>query len=113
MKASPAAKVAAGATAVIAVVYIIGVLVLNVLFASHQTEQSDDHLAARLTAAAHDPSMLSEREVGGGDGSAAADNDDVDADTAPVFLWSANAAGTVTTQGPGAPALPARPGPAW
>jgi signal transduction histidine kinase len=107
MRASPAAKVAAGATAVIAVVYIIGVLVLNVLFASHQTEQSDDHLAARLTAAAHDPSMLSEREAGAGDGPAAVDNDDVDADTAPVFLWSVNAVGTVTAQSPGAPALPA------
>jgi two-component system sensor histidine kinase CiaH len=104
---SPAAKVAAGATAVIAVVYVIGAIVLNLLFASHQTEQSDDHLAARLTSAAHDPSMLSQHEAQ--DGSApTADNDgaDVDANTAPVFLWSVNAAGAVTGS-PGAPALPA------
>ncbi len=36
MKLSPAARVAAGATAVIAVLYVIGVIVFNVLFASHQ-----------------------------------------------------------------------------
>jgi len=106
MRASPAAKVAAGATAVIAVVYIIGVIVLNVLVSTHLTEQNDDHLAGRLAAAAHDPSMLSERVGGDGPGPVA-DDDDVDADAAPVFLWSANAAGTVTAHSPGAPALPA------
>jgi len=106
MRASPAAKVAAGATAVIAVVYIIGVIVLNVLVSTHLTEQNDDHLAGRLTAAAHDPSMLSER-VGGDAPGPPLDNDDVDADAAPVFLWSTNAAGTVTAHSPGAPALPA------
>ena len=67
MKASPAAKVAVGATAVIAVIYIIGVIVLNVLVSTHLTEQNDDHLSGRLAAAAHDRSMVSER-VGGGDG---------------------------------------------
>jgi hypothetical protein len=51
-KLSPAAKVAAGATAVIAVLYVIGVIVFNVLFASHQTAQSDYYLGTRLTAAA-------------------------------------------------------------
>ena len=104
---SPAAKVAAGATAVIAVVYVICVIVLNVLFATHQTEQSDEHLAARLTAAAHDPSMLSEREPAQDGPTSPADDDDVDADTAPVFLWSVTAAGAVTAHSPGAPALPA------
>ena len=38
---SPAAKVAAGATAVIAVVYVIGVIVLNLLVSSHLTGQND------------------------------------------------------------------------
>jgi signal transduction histidine kinase len=106
MKLSPAARVAAGATAVIAVVYVIGVIVLNVLVSAHLTEQNDDRLAARLTAAAHDPSMLSERVAG--DGTAeTSDDDDVDADAAPAFLWSVNSAGTVIAHSPGAPALPA------
>ena len=55
MKLNPAAKVAAGATAVIAVAYVIGVIVFNVAFASHQTTQSDDYLGTRLSAAAGNP----------------------------------------------------------
>jgi len=106
MKLSPAARVAAGATAVIAVVYIIGVIVLNVLVSNHLTEQNDDHLASRLTAAQHDPDAFDQSVVP--DGSASAlDNDDVDADAAPVFLWLVNAAGTVTAHSPGSPGLPA------
>ena len=58
---SPAAKVAAGATAVIAVVYVIAVIVLNVLVSAHLVEQTDAHLAARLTAAAHDPALLGQQ----------------------------------------------------
>ncbi len=34
---------------------------------------------------------------------------DIDADSAPVFLWSADARGNVTAHSPGAPALPAAP----
>jgi signal transduction histidine kinase len=106
MKLSPAARVAAGATAVIAVVYIIGVIVLNVLVSNHLTEQNDDHLASRLTAAQHDPDAFDQSVVP--DGSASAlDNDDVDADAAPVFLWLVTTAGAVTAHTPGAPALPA------
>jgi len=104
VKLNPAAKVAAGATAVIAVLYVIGVIVFNVLFASHQTAQSDYYLATRLTAAGHDPAMLSQSAVATGSSAAGGD---VDADSAPVFLWLVNAAGTVTAHRPGAPALPA------
>jgi signal transduction histidine kinase len=108
MKLSPAARVAAGATAVIAVVYVIGVIVLNLLVSSHLTEQSDDRLTARITAALHDPPLLSERVATDRPGSEGDnDDDDLDADAAPVFLWSANAAGTVTAHSPGAPKLPA------
>src|ERR1700693_5607339 len=103
-KLSPAAKVAAGATAVIAVVYIVGVIVFNVLFASHQTAQSDYYLGTRLTAAAHDRSLLSQ-SVAAAASSAA--SDDVDADSAPFFFWLVSAAGTVTAHSPGAPRLPA------
>ena len=98
---SPAARVAAGATAVIAVLYVIGVIVLNVLFASHQTAQSDYYLGTRLTAAAQDRTVL------GQSAAAAGSSDDVDADSAPVFLWLVNAAGTVTGHSPGSPRLPA------
>ena len=104
MKVSPAAKVAAGATAVIAVLYVIGVIVFNVLFASHQTAQSDYYLGTRLTAAAHDPGVLSQSVAAAGSSAA---TDDVDADSAPVFLWLVNATGTVTAHSPGSPGLPA------
>jgi signal transduction histidine kinase len=104
MKVSSAARVAAGATAVIAVLYVIGVIVLNVLFAGHQTAQSDYYLGTRLTAAAHDPGPLSQSVAAAGSSAAA---DDVDADTAPVFLWLVSATGTVTAHSSGAPRLPA------
>ena len=106
MKLSPAARVAAGATAVIAVVYVIGVIVLNLLVSSHLTGQNDQRLAERLTGgrARSRPSSASGPPR---TGPPAADDDDADDDAAPVFLWAANAAGPVTAHSPGAPALPA------
>jgi hypothetical protein len=105
MKLNPAAKVAATATAVIAVVYVIGVIVLNVFVSSHLTGQNDARLAERLAAVARDPAQLSQQAVPDGTGSAA--DDDVDGDAVPVLLWQTNAAGTVTGHSPGAPAWPA------
>ncbi|HEV2254034.1 MAG TPA: HAMP domain-containing sensor histidine kinase [Streptosporangiaceae bacterium] len=102
MKLNPAARVAAGATAVIAVLYVIGVIVFNVVFAIHQTAQSDYYLGTRLAAAAHDPAILSQDAATAGSSA----SDDVDADSAPVFLWLVNPAGTVTAHSPGAPGLP-------
>jgi len=101
---SPAAKVAAGATAVVAVLYVIGVIVFNVLFASHQTTQSDYYLGTRLTATATNPALLTQSAAAAASGATA---DDVDADSAPVFLWLVTPAGTVTEHSPGAPGLPA------
>jgi signal transduction histidine kinase len=100
---SPAAKVAAGATAVIAVVYVIAVIVLNMLVTAHLNEQCNARLATRLTAAAHDPSLVTAQVVSAGIGKVP----DYDADTAPVFLWAVTAAGTVSAHSPGAPELPA------
>jgi hypothetical protein len=60
VKAGHATKVAAVATAVIAVVYVVGVTVLNLVVSAHLAEQSDDRLAARLTPARHDPARLSQ-----------------------------------------------------
>jgi len=108
MRASPAAKVAAVATAVIAGVYIIGVIVLNLVVASHLTEQNDERLAGRLTVARQDPAALSQPVARGGAGPSAGGEagSDIDADGAPVFLWSVNAQGTITAHSPGAPTLP-------
>jgi signal transduction histidine kinase len=100
----PAVRVAAGATAVIAVVYVAGVIVLNLLVSSHLTAQNDERLAQRLTAAQHDPAELTQRA---GQGLARPDDDDGDDDSAPIFLWAADAAGTITTHTSGAPTLPA------
>jgi signal transduction histidine kinase len=106
MRASPAAKVAAVATAAIAAVYVIGAIVFNLVLARHMTDQTDARLAARLSAAQYDPAALSQRVTRPGP-SPGVDLGDIDADSAPVFLWSADARGNVTAHSPGAPTLPA------
>ena len=98
---SPAVRVAAVATAAIAVVYVIGAVVLNVVVAGHMTAQNDDQLGDRLTVARHDPDTLGQR-VARGDASSS----DIDADGAPVFLWAVNGRRVVVAHSPGAPALP-------
>ncbi len=108
MRASPAAKVAAVATAAIAAIYVIGAIVFNLVLARHMTDQTDARLAARLSAAQYDPAALSQRVTRPGP-SQGVDLGDIDADSAPVFLWSADARGNVTAHSPGAPALPAAP----
>ena len=104
MRPSPAVKVAAVATAVLAVVYVAAVIVLNLLVGAHLTGQSDARLADRLSDVRRDPSQLTQPASGpGGRG----EPDDLDADSAPVYLWAVNAGGTVTAHSPGAPSLPA------
>ena len=105
MRASPAAKVAAVATAVIAAVYVIGVIVLNLVLARHMTDQNDGRLAQRIAVAQHDPDALSRRPPAGAP--RGPNFGDIDADSAPIFLWLTDAAGRVTGHSPGAPALPA------
>jgi signal transduction histidine kinase len=104
MRASPAVKVAAVATAAIAGVYVIGAVVFNLVLAGHMTDQNDARLAGHLAAALQDPAALSERVIRHGS-SPGIDIGDIDADSAPVFLWSASAQGKVTGHSPGAPAL--------
>ena len=89
-----------GSTAAIAVVYVIGAIVLNLVVARHMTQQVDDQLGDRLTTARHHPDTLRQR-VARGDPSS-----DLDADTAPVFLWAVNARRAVVAHSPGAPTLP-------
>jgi len=105
MRASPAAKVAAVATAAIAGVYVIGVIMLNMVIARHMTDSNDARLAGRITAVQHDPAALSQRVAQSG--SAPGPRiEDIDADTAPVFVWAADAQGRITGHSPGAPVLP-------
>jgi signal transduction histidine kinase len=106
MRISPAAKVAAGATAVIAVIYIVGVIVLNAVVSTRLGEQNDDHLTGRLAAARTNPGLLSQRVTHPDDPTAGADLDNDD-DGAPAFLWALTAGGSVSAHSPGAPALPA------
>jgi signal transduction histidine kinase len=106
VRLSPAAKVAAGATAVIAVIYILGVIVLNAVVSTRLTEQNDDRLNTRLAAVRQEPGLLGQRITDPGETLGAADVD-TDEDTTPVFLWALSAAGAVTVHTPGAPAVPA------
>ena len=104
MRPGSAARVAATATGIIAVVYVLGVIVLNLVVNARLAQQNDSRLAGRLAAASHDPDVFSQRAPrtfrGAGDS---------DADSAPVFFWLLDARQAVTAHSPGAPALPARP----
>ncbi len=104
MRPGPAARVAATATGLITVVYVLGVIVLNLVVSARLAQQNDNRLADRLAAASHDQDVFSQRAPrtfrGAGDG---------DADSAPVFFWLLDARQAVTAQSPGAPVLPTRP----
>jgi signal transduction histidine kinase len=104
MRLGPAARVAAAATGIAVVVYILGVIVLNLVVNGRLAQQDDNRLAGRLAAASHDRDVFGQRAPhtfrGAGEG---------DADSAPVFFWLLNARQVVTAPSPGAPALPARP----
>jgi signal transduction histidine kinase len=104
MRVSPAAKVAAAATAIISVGYVVGVIVGNLVVSGHLDHQAAERLAARLDAARRYPAMLSQPV--GRPGDPAAEPTDVDADGVPIFLWSVNGQGSVKAHSPGAPALP-------
>ena len=106
MRLSPAVRVAAVATAAIAAVYLIGAVVFNLALARHMTGQTDARLATRLAAARSDPDAVGQ-PVTAPSRSPRLDLGDIDADSAPVFLWSADVKGKVTGHSPAAPALPA------
>ncbi len=110
MRLGPAARVAAAATGIIAVVYILAVVVLNLVVSGRLTQQNDGRLADRLAAARHDPDIFAESAVRTFPGSDDSDAGlDADADSEPVFFWLLNARQAVTAHSPGAPALPAAP----
>ena len=104
MRRGPAARVAAIATGVVAAVYVLGVIVLNLVLSARLAQQNDIQLADRLAAASHDPDVFSQRTPSTFRGAS-----DGDADSAPVFFWLLDARRAVTAYSPGAPALPTRP----
>jgi signal transduction histidine kinase len=104
MRLGSAARVAATATGIIAVVYVLGVIVLNLVVSVRLTQQNDNRLADRLSAASHDQDVFSQRASRTFDGAG-----DGDADSAPVFFWLLDARQLVTAQSPAAPVLPTRP----
>jgi signal transduction histidine kinase len=106
VRLSPAVRVAAVATAAIAAVYVIGAVAFNLILAQHMTSQTDARLSTRLAAARSNPSALSQPVVQP-HASPQVDLGDIDADSAPVFLWQASTQGSVTGHSPNAPSLPA------
>ena len=91
MRFGPAARVAAVAAGIVAVVYVLGVLVLNLVVFARLAQQNDNRLADRLAAASHDPEVFSQRASRTFRGAA-----DGDADSAPVFFWLVDARQVVT-----------------
>jgi signal transduction histidine kinase len=101
---SPAVKVAAVAAGLLAVVYVIAAIVLNLLVSAHLGDKSEARLTSQLAAAQSDSSLIAQPASGRG---VTREPNDLDSDSAPVYLWAANGDGTVTAHTPGAPSLPA------
>ncbi len=93
-----AAKVASGATIVVAALAVVVALVINQVIVDRLGHEVDARLAERLASASHgtfDPLIL--QSGGGHEG---------DLDDAPVFVWRVTRAGSVTSATAGAPQLP-------
>ena len=106
LRLSPAVKVAAAATGLLAVVYVAAVILLNLLVGAHLSGKSEARLTGQLAAARADPSQVTQSASGPGR-RPAREPYDMDGDSAPVYLWAASAGGTVTAHSPDAPSLPA------
>lgn len=94
-----AVRVAAVATLVVMVFYVIAAIVLNLIVTNHLISTTDHRLADRLEDARQQTLTLH--------GSSSPD-DNTDLDDAPVFLWSIAHSGSVTALTSTAPPLPAR-----
>ena len=92
-------RVAAVATLVVMVFYVIAAIVLNLIVTNHLISTTDNRLADRLADAQHQALALH--------GSSAPD-DNTDLEDAPVFLWSIAPSGMVTSLRSTAPPLPSR-----
>ena len=94
-----AVRVAAIATLIVMVFYVIAAIVLNLIVTNHLISTTDNRLADRLEDARQQTLTLPR---------SSAPDEDTDVDDAPVFLWSIAPSGTVTALTPTAPPLPPR-----
>jgi len=106
-----AARVAAAATVLLAVVYVAAAIVLNLLVTNRLTSQVDASLAGDLASlTAHRPEKAHGASSATGHGPTAhggADDDDSDLDGEPIVTWIVDAPGRGSPARPGVPALPA------
>jgi signal transduction histidine kinase len=92
-----AARVAAVATLLIGIVYVVFVVVFDTVDSHHLVAQVDASLHERLTDASHHGKVLpTHRQVSDGD----------DVDSAPIVLWRIEPNGSSSTLTDGAPVLP-------
>jgi signal transduction histidine kinase len=91
--------VAAIATVVVLVGYIVAAVVLNIFVVNRLTTQADLRLTERLTDAQRDIAHASTSGI-------PTVHRDRDVDDAPAFVWLVSPAGTITSLSSGAPSLP-------
>ncbi len=94
-----AVRVAAVATLIVMVFYVLAAIVLNLIVTNHLISTTDNRLADRLEDARQQTLALHRSSP---------PDEDADLDDAPVFLWSIAPSGTATALTPTAPALPSR-----
>ncbi len=94
-----AVRVAAVATLIVMVFYVIAAIVMNLIVSNHLISTTDNRLSDRLEDARRQTLALPR---------SSAPDEDTDVDDAPVFLWSIAPSGTATALTATAPPLPAR-----
>ena len=85
------------ATVLLAVVYVVAVIMLNLVVSAHLRGQTEARLVDQLSDVRGDPSQIAQPTGA---------TDDPDTDATPVYVWALNASGMVTARTPGAPPLP-------
>ncbi len=93
-----ALRVAAVATLIVMVFYVVAAIVLNLIVTNHLISTTDNRLADRLEDTKQQTLALHR---------SSAPDEDTDLDDAPVFLWSIAPSGTATALTSTAPPLPA------
>ncbi len=94
-----AVRVAAIATLIVMVGYLLAAVVLNLVVTNHLVGTTDARLSDHLDDARHQEISLSQDSSNG---------QPTDLDDAPLFLWSISPAGVVTPLTAGAPSLPTK-----
>ena len=94
-----ALRVAAVATLIVMLGYVVAAVVLNLIVTNHLVSTADARLSDRLDDAQHQTLSLP---------GPATDAEHPDVDDVPLFLWSVAPSGVVTALTPTAPPLPRR-----